>query len=631
MPTFMLSPGVQTTEIDLTGIVPSVGTTEGAFAGDAAWGPINKIITLADEADLVNRFHKPDANTYESFFTAANFLQYSNNLKFVRAANVSAVLNATSNGTGLLIQNEESYISDYYDGSGSTGEWAAKYAGSLGNSLKIATCPSSNVFEGTLAATANVGIGNTTVQFSANAQVDAQRALRVGDLLEIGSFGAVKIVSLSGNTATVNTSAFFTSNLSAQTATGIWAYASEFESAPGTSTYATRTNGSNDEMHVIVIDEDGQFTGQANTVVEKFGFVSKASDARNNDGTTNYYRDVILNRSKYVYWLDHPSAGTNWGNPAAGTTFTPVNYPTYASFGGGVSASPTVAQRMTAYDLFRNADEVDVSLVLAGPADATLITYLIQSLAEYRKDCVVFCSPSKASVVDNAGNEQDAVIAFRNTLPSSSYAFLDSSWKYQFDKYNGVYRWVPMNGDIAGLAARTDKERDPWFPIAGFNRGQIKNVTKISWMPNQTNRDEIYKKGINPICTFPGEGTILYGDKTLLSKPSAFDRLNVRRLFIILEKAIAKAAKYTLFEFNDQFTRAQFVNMVEPFLRDVKGRRGVYDFKVVCNETNNTPVVIDRNEFVGDIYIKPARSINFITLNFVAVGTGVVFEEVTGF
>lgn len=627
---FQLSPGVQVNEIDLTGIVPGVGTTDGAYAGDFQWGPIEKIITISDESDLVSKFYKPDANTFESFFTAANFLQYSNNLKVVRSANTSAARNATVDGSGLLITNEDKYLDDYYDGSGVTGEWAARYAGSLGNSLTISVCPSSNAYSSEMNVTANVIVGNTTVVFSANAQNDISRPLKVGDFIQIGSFAPVEVIGLSGNTATVNTSTFFTSNVSAQTAIGSWKYASEFESAPGTSSFVENTNGSNDEMHVIVIDRDGRFTGFSNTVVEKFGFVSKALNAKNNDGTTNFYRDVIFNRSRYIYWTDHPIAGTNWGSEATGTEFTVVNNAYYYSLNGGVYAAPTTAQRITSYDKFRNADEVDVSLVLAGNAESTLITYLIQSVAEYRKDCVVFCSPSKTAVVDNAGNEQDATIAFRNLLPSSSYAFMDSGWKYQYDKYNNVYRWVPLNGDIAGLAVRTDRERDPWFSFAGFNRGHIKNVTKLSWNPNQTNRDELYKKGINPVVTIPGEGTILYGDKTLQSKPSAFDRINVRRLFIVLEKAIARAAKYSLFEFNDQFTRAQFVNMVEPFLRDVKGRRGVYDFRVVCDETNNTPVVIDRNEFIGNIYIKPARSINFITLNFVAVATGVTFEEVTG-
>jgi len=242
----------------------------------------------------------------------------------------------------------------------------------------------------------------------------------------------------------------------------------------------------------------------------------------------------------------------------------------------------------------------------------------------------VFLSPEKADVVDNYGSEVTDTVDYRNTITSTSYAFLDSNWKYQYDKYNDLYRWVPLNGDIAGLCARTDRDRDPWYSPGGLNRGIVKNVIKLAYNPTQTDRDDLYVKGINPVVTFAGEGTILYGDKTLLSRPSAFDRINVRRLFIVLEKAIARAARSSLFEFNDQFTRAQFVSIVEPFLRDVQGRRGITDFRVVCDETNNTGEVVDRNEFIGDIYIKPARSINFIQLNFVAVRTGVSFDEVVG-
>jgi phage tail sheath protein FI len=252
------------------------------------------------------------------------------------------------------------------------------------------------------------------------------------------------------------------------------------------------------------------------------------------------------------------------------------------------------------------------------------------ALAESRKDCLIFLSPELNDVVNNSGNEVTDILSLRNSFTSSSFAVMDSGWKYQYDKYNDVYRWIPLNGDTAGLCARTDLERDPWFSPAGFNRGQIKNVVKLAWNPTKSERDSLYKAGVNPIVTFPGEGTVLYGDKTLLSRPSAFDRINVRRLFIVLEKAIARAARSSLFEFNDEFTRSQFVNLVEPFLRDVQGRRGIFDYRVVCDTTNNTPEVIDRNEFVGDIYIKPARSINFIQLNFVAVRTGVSFNEIVG-
>jgi phage tail sheath protein FI len=285
--------------------------------------------------------------------------------------------------------------------------------------------------------------------------------------------------------------------------------------------------------------------------------------------------------------------------------------------------------------LFASAEEVDVSLILQGKAvgsanNAQLANYIIDNICESRKDCVAFISPAKTNVVSNAGNESTSMVGFRNASRSTSYAVLDSGYKYQYDKYNDVYRYIPLNGDTAGLCVRTDDTRDPWFSPAGFNRGQIKNIIKLAYNPDKANRDILYKANINPVVTFPGQGTVLYGDKTMLTKPSAFDRINVRRLFIVLEKAIATAAKYTLFEFNDEFTRAQFKNLVEPFLRDVQGRRGIYDFKVVCDSTNNTGEVIDRNEFVGDIYIKPAKSINFIQLNFVAVRTGVEFSEIVG-
>jgi phage tail sheath protein FI len=283
--------------------------------------------------------------------------------------------------------------------------------------------------------------------------------------------------------------------------------------------------------------------------------------------------------------------------------------------------------------VFRSTEDVNVALIIAGKARGgvhgeQLANYLIDNVAEYRKDCVVLVSPDINDTVNNAYNVTGDLVAFRNGLRSTSYAMLDSGHKYMYDRYNDIYRWVPLCGDVAGLIARTEEDRDAWWSPGGFNRGQIKNVVKLAYNPNKSHRDILYPAGINPVVTFPGQGTILYGDKTLLAKPSAFDRINVRRLFIVLEKAISTAAKYTLFEFNDEFTRALFRNMVEPYLRDVQGRRGIYDFRVVCDERNNTPEVIDRNEFVGDIFIKPARSINFITLRFVATRTGADFDEV---
>jgi len=383
-------------------------------------------------------------------------------------------------------------------------------------------------------------------------------------------------------------------------------------------------------MHVIVVDEDGDFSGGiANTVLEKYSFVSKASDAINNDGSANYYKTVINSQSRYVWWLGHQPGSSNWGTTSSAKTFTNINTPFSASMSAGADGTIGNTEVTAAYNFFSNPDLVDVSLLVSGPGNATVAASLI-SLVESRKDCMVFLSPLKASVVNNAGSEVTSILSHRAGLTSSSYAFMDSGYKYQYDRYTDVYRWVPLNGDIAGVCARTDQERDPWYSPGGLNRGIIKNVIKLAFNPTKTDRDNLYVQGINPVVTFPGEGTVLFGDKTMLNRPSAFDRINVRRLFIVLEKTIARASRSSLFEFNDQFTRAQFVNLVEPYLRDVQGRRGLTDFRVVCDDSNNTAEVIDSNRFVGDIYIKPARSVNFIQLNFVAVRTGVSFDEIVG-
>jgi hypothetical protein len=567
---FLLSPGVNVSEVDLTTIVPSTGTTEGGFCGNFEWGPANQIVTITNEIDLVNMFGRPTTNTFTSFFTAANFLSYASNLQVVRAINVGVAKNADSNGAGTLIRNKDEYVSNFLDtatvqGTSASGFATARFPGALGNSLQVSI--------------------------------------------------------LTSNTSSGNISS--------------WAYGSFFEGQPNTSSYVSGLGGGNDEMHVVVIDRHGRFTGTSNTVLEKFGYVSVASDAKTDDGSSNYYVNVINDRSKYVYITGRPEAGisvSNWGNAVAGsnTKYTSNASIHTVSLGGGVSALATANSLTSGYDLFRNGEEVDVSLIVMGDAPPTVSKYVVDNIAEGRKDALVFISPERSDVVNNDGLEPADSVAHRNTFNSSSYAVMDSGWKYQFDKYNNVYRWVPLNGDIAGLCVRTDLERDPWFSPAGFNRGSIKNVTKLAWNPNKAERDTLYKNGINPVVSFPGEGVVLYGDKTMLSKPSAFDRINVRRLFIVLEKAIARAARYSLFEFNDEFTRAQFVALVEPFLRDVQGRRGIYDYRVVCDETNNTPEIIDGNEFVGDIYIKPARSINFIQLNFVAGRIGVAFEEIVG-
>jgi hypothetical protein len=410
-----------------------------------------------------------------------------------------------------------------------------------------------------------------------------------------------------------------------------WAYKEQFDYAPSTSTYVSAASGSNDEMHIIVIDAGGYFTGTAGTVLEKFVGVSKASDATDSVGRSNYYRTVINQRSQYVWWTGHPAAvANNWG-----TLSNSVTYSSDATSGEstvtltlGANGTTDDADLQTAFALFANDELVDVNLIFVGSASATVGDYVIDNVAEIRKDCMVFVSPAAASVLDNVGSEATSIVAEVASYTRSSFAVFDSGWKYMYNRYYDQYVWVPCNGDIAGLCASTDNVADPWFSPAGYNRGAIKNAVKLAYSPNKTDRDTLYKAGVNPVVGFPGSGIVLFGDKTLLEKPSAFDRINVRRLFITLEKAIATAAKFQLFEFNDAFTRAQFKNLVEPFLRDVQGRRGIYDFRVICDETNNTSQIVDSNQFVADIFIQPAKSINFIQLNFVATRTGIAFEEV---
>ena len=628
---FQLSPGVNVSEIDLTTIVPSVSTSIGGIAGNFNWGPVNEVTTITDEVRLVERFGKPDSTNYEYWFSAANFLSYSTNLKIVRAANTTSTLNASANGQGVLIENQSDYTSNHETATNTAyGPFAARYAGALGNSLRISICSNSQSFSSNLTATDSV-TANTTAAGNTTVNVTGSPVANVvaGDLVSFDNgTNYTRVVS------TTSTTIVLASGLPAAiTGPGMilrkWQYASSFGVAPGTSDYASSRGTSNDELHIVVIDEDGKFSGTANTVLEKYAFVSKATDAISNDGSSSYYKTVINAQSKYVWWMGHQPGSANWGSAASGTTFTNLNTPFSASFSAGADGTIGTQEIITAYGNLANADAVDVSLLISGPGNATVAASLINT-AESRKDAIVFLSPLKTDVVNNAGLESSAIQSYRNGLTSSSYAVLDSGYKYQYDKYNDVYRWVPLNADVAGCCARTDLQRDPWYSPGGLSRGVIKNVLKLSWNPTKAERDDLYVKGINPVVTFQGEGTILFGDKTMLSKPSVFDRINVRRLFIVLEKTIAKASRFTMFEFNDQFTRAQFVNLVEPFLRDVAGRRGITDFRVVCDESNNTAEVVDRNEFVGDIYIKPARSINFIQLNFVAVRTGVSFEEIVG-
>ena len=419
----------------------------------------------------------------------------------------------------------------------------------------------------------------------------------------------------------------------------LWEHYGSAPAAPGQSTYVSTygNTSANDELHVVVTDALGQITGTPGQVLEVFTGLSRATDAKTSDGSTNYYVDVINKSSQYVWYTNHRQSSGYVANAAliaSQSNTTPMTIQFAGGQDGAAETAPVIGALTTAYDLFKSTETSAVSLLLTGKSDDTnttqLANYVIQNVAQPRMDCVVFVSPNKSTVVNNAGNEATSIVSFRNGLTNSSYAVLDSGYKYQYDKYSDIYRYVPLNGDIAGLCAYTDNAKDPWYSPAGFNRGQIKNLVKLAFNPSKAQRDLLYPNAVNPVVTFPGQGTVLFGDKTLQAKSSAFDRINVRRLFIVLEKAISAAAQYSLFEFNDAFTRSQFVSLVTPFLQDVQGRQGIYDFRVVCDDSNNTAQVIDANQFVGDIYVKPARSVNFIQLNFVAVRTGVEFSEIVG-
>ncbi len=641
---FQVSPGVLVQELDLTRVIPAVSTSIGGFAGEFRQGPVDEIVTITSEQQLVEQFGKPDASNFEDFFSAANFLSYTNNCKVVRAT-TSGLLNATADGTGILIKNTDDYTNNYASGQGAVGTFAARSGGAWGNSLLVSTCPSATAYEQEGATTLNdssTSVGDTTVVTTAGT------VFNVGDIISFSDTAATndytdgdeyRITGIDTHTLTIVQHERGSGGIKRTLTDGCnirrrWRFYDQagINGAPGTSPYTSDRSGSNDEIHVVVQDEDGGVTGVPGSVIEVFSALSKAADAKTPQGSTNYYPDVIYNQSRYVYWMDHNSSGSNWGSNATGITFTAVNTPTLESLSAGSDGSSrTVAELKTAYDKFDDAETIDLSLIIAGAGDSTHIDNLI-SIAENRRDCVVFASPERADTVNvtNSNTQMSNVKAFFDTISSSSYVVFDSGYKYMYDKYNDQFRYVPLNGDIAGLCARTDLTNDSWFSPAGLNRGIIKGAVKISFNPNKAQRDVLYPARINPVVTFPGQGTVLFGDKTGLTSPSAFDRINVRRLFITLEKAISTASKFQLFEFNDEFTRAQFRNLVEPFLREVQGRRGITDFLVVCDETNNSSDVVDRNEFQAEIFVKPNKSINFITLKFIATRTGVAFEEIAG-
>lgn len=607
-----ISPGVNITEKDVTLLVPAIATTPAGMVGLFNWGPGNEPVTITSEKELAQMYGKPqkagngaDQTTYNRWWwSAANFLSYGNNLKVVRFINSGGGSKTASSGTAAIdgedlcgLTSFRNYTSPvgYEDGA-----WAAKYPGTIGNSIKV-----------------------VVLDYYANEQAYGENTEGLTD----------QYVD----------------------------YVKFFDGLPGTSPWAESLTGAQikDEIHVVIIDQDGLISGTPGTILERFAYLSKAANAVNQNGTTNYYKDVINAQSQYVWAINHldlagvdinasntvtPSVATAIAGDAWGTTITSTstgfkvlrttngeNLIVNRLFGGSLGTKPTDMDIAEGFATFMGDPEIiDASMFICGPLNKAA-SYRVMEIAEARKDVVAFASPYPANGFNQTStNYLDDILDFRMNGDSTSYGVSDTGYKLQYDNYNDEYVYIPMNADIAGLCARTDTNNDPWYSPAGLNRGGINRVVKLPFNPNQAQRDDLYKVGINPVVSFPNTGPVLFGDKTLLSRPSAFDRINVRRLFIILEKSIATAAKFQLFEFNDEFTRAQFVNLVTPFLRNVQGRRGITDFRVVCDETNNTPQVIDSNNFVADIYIKPNKSINFIQLNFIATPSGLSFEEVVG-
>lgn len=692
---FLVSPGVQIQEKDYTSVVPGVATTNGAFAGAFQWGPVLSPTVIDSENELVVVYGKPITANAKSFFTAANFLAYANNL-LVNRADTTGQLNATAKGVGVKINNQTAYETGV--GSAYTaalhGTFAAKYPGSFGNSIRVSMCdqltwaawPHNSQFDGAPGPTElHVAVidadgrwtgvaGAILEKFSYLSKAsDAKKADQTNAywayvlnnqsqyIWQIGNpvngvgtelnWGAnLSITPLTANTSAAGIALSATQTLGAANAailpgmfvTGPGIPANTFVySISGTSLVLNQPATSTTSSATTLTFSQFQSLGVATTVTTGLSVAGATTITIANTFTTVVAGmhvtgtgiaggTRVVSNTAGVIALSIPVLT---GGVASGAALVFSQGGSSATLAGGADDfTLTDGQKINAFAPFGDTQTYDVSLILGGDASPAVAINLI-GLAENRKDAVAFISAAKSSdgsiIFGTSITAAQDTVDFRNAVGiSSSYAFMDSGYKYMYDRYNDVYRWIPLNGDIAGLVARTEFTNDAWWSPGGFTRGQIKGVVKLAFNPNQTDRDLMYKSNVNPVVTFPANGTVLYGDKTMQAKPSAFDRINVRRLFIVLEKAIATAAKYQLFEFNDQFTQANFRNMVEPFLRDVQGRRGITGFKVVCDSTNNTQQVVDTNNFVGDIFVAPTRSINYINLNFIATRTGdVTFSE----
>lgn len=672
---FAVSPGVTIREIDLTAGIAGTSTDGGAIAGVFRWGPFDFPTLVTNETTLVNTFGKPTVFNPETFFTATNFLAYSTKLFVARAGDPSTTFNAiattgaVANVAAQSVINPDAFVGKTFDANTA---FVAKYPGALGNSLRISVCDSPDAFSSEIQLVANASVTSNgtmvtitpgsnsavvTVASTANATVahsvltNVLSQLTVGDLIEFGDNsvgrqnltltgkGAIANTTPANNfvsTATLSLGGNFTlvAPVTQASIKRSWQYAGLFDRAPGTSQFlANQGFTAVDEQHIIVIDEDGEFVSPGQ-VLELFPAVSRARGAKTESGVSLYYRDVLETRSLYVWPAqENANAVSNTApNVVSSTNLVPRSFSFASGTNGSDEGTVSLSAITRAYDQFKD-ETIEFSVVLQGKArgsggnEAVLANYLVSNLAETRKDCLVCASPAYSDVIDVVF-PTDNVVDFRNSAGASSYLVLDSGYKYQYDKYTDVFRWIPLNGDIGGVIARVASQQDAWVSPGGPVKGQIKNIVKLAWNPNQAQRDILYKADVNPVVSFPGEGFYLFGDKTALGRDSAFSRIGTRQLFIVLRKILGKAARSYLFEINNQFTQAQFRGLVGPFLETIQGRGGITDFRVIADETNNTPDVIDRFEFVGDVYVKPARSINFILLNMIAVRTGAEFTEV---
>jgi len=638
------SPGIIVQERDFTNSrLQETITNVGAIAGPFTQGEVGVSKLITTEKELVETFGKPTADNYEYWFTASEFLNYGGNLQVARIGSNAAgyLTNANSGGVASVsIENESDYETNF-EGASQTYKFASKTPGSWGNALQVVSIDAGADQILTLASGVAFSKGDSITDGTAVGKVyedNTADTTKVAVVLDAGSAKFAKNGTVSGE----NVDSVTTWYDQQYAVPGLIKW-NAIAPRPNTSPYVADRGGSKDEVHFVVIDKTGGITGTSNSILEKILYVSKAPDAKTTEGEGNFFKNVIKGRSKYVYVTAYEDAPVYEASGAvdiadgssSADEFKLYGPKSYTLSGGTDYQNYNVGNETQTYlDVFTDTETLVIDYILSGPTTLAKANSLI-NLANTRKDCIAFVSPQRSDVIGSdassaAAQAENVVDFFESISDSSSYAVFDNNYKYIYDRFNDTYRWIPCNADMAGLCVNTTEVAEPWYSPAGFNRGNLRNAIKIAFNPNQEQRDDLYAKRVNPIVSFPGQGIVLFGDKTALRSPSAFDRINVRRLFLILERTIKDFSKSVLFELNDVTTRTNFTTQVNNYMRDIQARRGMTDFLVVADESNNTADVIDRNEFVADIYIKPARSINFITLTFVATRTGVSFDEVVG-